>query len=89
MLIDYRFANFRSFKEMASLSMTAGRQTTLNDNLIREYDLRIVPSAVIYGANMRQSYSYQEHLKVQSVMNWLIWYWISLKKNSLWSVILH
>jgi len=40
-----------SFKEMTSLSMIAGRQTTLNDNLIREYDLRIVPSAVIYGAN--------------------------------------
>ncbi len=51
MLIDYRFSNFRSFKEMTSLSMIAGRQTTLNDNLIREYDLRIVPSAVIYGAN--------------------------------------
>jgi len=31
--------------------MIAGRQTTLNDNLIREYDLRINPSAVIYGAN--------------------------------------
>ncbi len=51
MLIDYRFSNFRSFKGMTSLSMIAGRQTTLNDNLIREYDLRIVPSAVIYGAN--------------------------------------
>lgn len=51
MLIDYRFSNFRSFKEMTSLSMKAGRQTTLNDNLIREYDLRIVPSAVLYGAN--------------------------------------
>lgn len=51
MLIDYRFLNFRSFKEMTSLSMIAGRQTTLNDNLIREYDLRIVPSVVIYGAN--------------------------------------
>jgi len=36
---------------MTSLSMIAGRQTTLNDNLIREYDLRVVPSAVIYGAN--------------------------------------
>ncbi|MBM7560882.1 AAA family ATPase [Fusibacter tunisiensis] len=51
MLIDYRFSNFRSFKEMTSLAMIAGRQTTLNDNLIREYDLRVVPSAVIYGAN--------------------------------------
>ena len=51
MLIDYRFSNFRSFKDMTNLSMIAGRQTTLNTNLIREYDLRILPSAVIYGAN--------------------------------------
>ena len=51
MLIDYRFSNFRSFKELTSLSMIAGRQTTLNDNLIRKFDLRIMPSAVIYGAN--------------------------------------
>lgn len=51
MLIDYRFSNFRSFKKMSSLSMKASRQTTLNDNLIRSYDLRMIPSAVIYGAN--------------------------------------
>ncbi len=51
MLIDYRFSNFRSFKNMTSLSMRAGRQTTLNDNLIRKNNFRILPSAVIYGAN--------------------------------------
>lgn len=51
MLVNYTFSNFRSFKELTTLSMVAGRQTTLNDNLIREYDLRIIPSAVIYGAN--------------------------------------
>lgn len=51
MLVNYRFSNFRSFKELTTLSMLAGRQTTLNENLIREYDLRIIPSSVIYGAN--------------------------------------
>lgn len=51
MLVNYRFSNFRSFKELTTLSMVAGRQTTLNDNLIRAYDLRIIPSGVIYGAN--------------------------------------
>lgn len=51
MLIDYRFSNFRSFKEMTSLSMKASGQTTLNKNLIRDYSMRILPSAVIYGAN--------------------------------------
>lgn len=51
MLINYKFENFRSFREKTCLSMIAGRQTTLNKNLIREYDLRIIPSSVIYGAN--------------------------------------
>jgi len=31
--------------------MKAGRQRTLDENLIRENGLRILPSAVIYGAN--------------------------------------
>lgn len=51
MLIDYRFSNFRSFKELTSLNMNAGRQTSLSQNLIRDYNLRILPSAVLYGAN--------------------------------------
>jgi len=51
MLINYKFKNFRSFKDWTSLSMKASRQTTLNDNLIRNYNLRILPSSVIYGAN--------------------------------------
>lgn len=51
MLVNYRFSNFRSFKELTTISMIAGRQTTLNENLIREYGLRIIPSSVIYGAN--------------------------------------
>ena len=51
MLINYSFSNFRSFKDLTNISMVASRQTTLNDNLIREYGLRIIPSSVIYGAN--------------------------------------
>ena len=51
MLVNYGFSNFRSFKDMTHLSMVASRQTTLNDNLIRNYNMRIIPSAVIYGAN--------------------------------------
>lgn len=51
MLINFKFSNFRSFKDQTNLSMIAGRQTTLSKNLIRSYDLRIIPSAVIYGAN--------------------------------------
>ena len=51
MLLNYRFSNFRSFKEDSSLSMRAGSQRTLNENLIRDNGNRILPSTVIYGAN--------------------------------------
>ncbi len=51
MLLSYTFSNFRSFRKSTSLSMIAGQQTTLHENLIRKNRLRILPSAVIYGAN--------------------------------------
>jgi AAA15 family ATPase/GTPase len=51
MLYEYTFSNFRSFKNKTSLTMRAGKQRTLNENLIREDGNRIIPSAVIYGAN--------------------------------------
>lgn len=51
MLLNYKFQNFRSFKNKTTLSMNAGVQRTLDENLIRENGLRILPSAVIYGAN--------------------------------------
>lgn len=51
MLINFEFENFRSFKDKTTLSMKASSQTTFNDTLIRADGLRILPSAVIYGAN--------------------------------------
>lgn len=51
MLINYTFQNFRSFKNKTTLTMNAGVQRTLNENLIRINNLRMLPSAVIYGAN--------------------------------------
>ena len=51
MLINYVFENFRSFKNKTRLSMEAGAQRTLDENLIRKNKLRILPSAIIYGAN--------------------------------------
>ncbi len=51
MLIKYKFQNFRSFKGNTQLNMEAGTQRTMDENLIRENGLRILPSAVIYGAN--------------------------------------
>lgn len=51
MLINYYFGNYRSFKDITSLSLKASTQTTYNDSLIRNFEERILPSAVIYGAN--------------------------------------
>lgn len=51
MLIKYEFGNFRSFKQSTTLSMMASSQRTLNESLIRTKGLRILPSAVMYGAN--------------------------------------
>jgi uncharacterized protein len=51
MLLNYTFSNFRSFKAVTALSLIATQQTTLHENLIRKNSLRILPSAVIYGAN--------------------------------------
>lgn len=51
MLINYEFKNFRSFKSTAVLSMEASSQTDLNNNLVKQKGLELLPSAVIYGAN--------------------------------------
>ncbi len=51
MIIKYAVTNFRSFKNRTTLSMVAGPQTTLNENLIRQYGYRLLPSVVLYGAN--------------------------------------
>lgn len=51
MLLNFEFGNFRSFKDRTTLTMKAGSQTTLNERLIRVENKRILPSAVIYGAN--------------------------------------
>ncbi len=51
MIVNYSICNFRSFNSCSKLALQATSQTTFNDNLIRKNGLRILPSAVIYGAN--------------------------------------
>lgn len=51
MILKYQFQNYRSFSAQTELSFVASSQRTLNDNLIRVDGKRILPSAVIYGAN--------------------------------------
>lgn len=51
MLLNFEFGNFRSFKDRTTLTMKASSQTTFNECLIHAENKRILPSAVIYGAN--------------------------------------
>jgi len=51
MLLRFTFENFRTFRDKTTLSMIASPQTTHNHILIRESSHRILPAAILYGAN--------------------------------------
>jgi len=54
MLIEFRFKNFKSFQDEQVLSMVAGSDKSLLDNVITDKALgkrKLVRSAVLYGAN--------------------------------------
>ena len=51
MLINFSFGNFRSFRDIKSLRMEAGRIEDLSDSVIEKDGFRLLPVAAIYGAN--------------------------------------
>lgn len=51
MLIEFKFTNFRSFRDEAVLSMEATGLGTMKDCLINYNALRLLPSVAIYGKN--------------------------------------
>lgn len=53
MLIEFKFSNFLSYKEMTSFSMVAGKERTNSKTLasIPKFRLKLLPLAAIYGAN--------------------------------------
>lgn len=51
MLINFSFGNFRSFRDIKSLRMEAGRVKDLTDSVIEKDGFRLLPVAAIYGAN--------------------------------------
>ena len=51
MLINFSFGNFRSFRDIKSLRMEAGRVEDLPDSVIEKDGFRLLPVAAIYGAN--------------------------------------
>ncbi len=53
MLIRFSIENWQSFREQATFSMIAGPERQHNDRLarVKKYDLRVLPTAAIYGGN--------------------------------------
>lgn len=53
MLIEFKFSNFLSYKEMTSFSIVAGKERTNSKTLasIPKFRLKLLPLAAIYGAN--------------------------------------
>lgn len=53
MLIEFKFSNFLSYKEMTSFSVVAGKERTNSKTLasIPKFRLKLLPLAAIYGAN--------------------------------------
>lgn len=51
MLIEFKFSNFRSFREEAVLSMEATGLSTFKNSLITYKTTKLLPSVAIYGKN--------------------------------------
>ena len=51
MLIQFNVKNYKSFKDNATLDMTAARMTEFSDSVVEIANDRILPVAAIYGAN--------------------------------------
>ena len=51
MIINFTVGNYRSFKAKKVLSMEATAIKELNESVIEKEGYRLLPSAVIYGAN--------------------------------------
>ncbi|WP_083234083.1 AAA family ATPase [Candidatus Marithrix sp. Canyon 246] len=51
MLIRFTVENFLSFKERVEFSMIPAKKQQLNDHIIKDEDINVLKTAVIYGAN--------------------------------------
>lgn len=51
MIINFTVGNYRSFRDKKVLSMEATAIKELNESIIERDGYKLLPSAVIYGAN--------------------------------------
>ena len=53
MLIQFNFKNYKSFRDEATLDLSAAKMTEFSDRVVSEGNDKILPMAAIYGANAR------------------------------------
>ena len=51
MLIQFSFKNFKSFREEATLDLSATKMTEFSERVVTIGSEKILPAAAIYGAN--------------------------------------
>ena len=51
MLIQFNFKNFNSFREEATLDLSAARMTEFSERVMMVGSEKVLPVAAIYGAN--------------------------------------
>lgn len=75
MLLEFRCSNYRSIKDTVTFSMIAGSDDSHHQSLRHSLGLKILPSAVIYGANgsgksnFLKALSYMANLARTSILN--------------------
>jgi AAA15 family ATPase/GTPase len=51
MLVEFKVGNYRSFREVQTLSLVASKDTELSDNCVKQGKLRLLKTTGIYGPN--------------------------------------
>ena len=72
MLIQFNFKNFKSFKDDATLDLSATKISEFNDRVVELANEKILPVAAIFGANasgksnIQQAFSYMVYYFMRS-----------------------
>ena len=68
MLIQFNFKNFRSFREEATLDLSATKMTEFSERVVTIGREKILPVAAIYGANARSAYYWQTAASAHNIL---------------------
>lgn len=84
MLLQFNFKNFKSFRDEATLDLTATKMTEYNDHVVSIANDKVLPVAAIYGANASGKSNVQEAFRYMHlyVMNSFFYGGEDFTKNS-------